>query len=332
MKKRMLLVWLLVFQSMFCANAQPIPCDLDESTPGCDPMLVPWKIVKDEFAFSACGDDCKFEVVYAYRCCNCNTDREEQQLEILQISTSNNCTKSCGRNDLQAAALIAILKNNIPLDFKPRDGRPGCSSTHRVVNAQCMRSYYRYARRFVGVDPTTGLEKYEDDTSLPAQLVLEMCARGGCCSQKLEVCRNGQGEISIKANPSSLGYAPEGCPRAKGDTLDNWIEGENIPTDGRCYFNCDYLIHTRFTQQPIIKPSDDDGESSSRNMYRSIPSGRLIVRSLVGTVVCILQCDGKQLNSLLDEVSINSNLPSGVYSYAVEGFESIAPGTFVVKP
>jgi hypothetical protein len=281
---------------------------------------------KQTFEFSSCGLNCSYEVVYAYRCCKCDDlNGREQQINILQISTSRECSQNCNTNDLQAAALIMLLERN-PMYFKPRKESPGTSETMRAVNAQCLRSYYSYPTRFLGVNPTTGEEVYEEDRSMPPRLVLEMCERGGCCYQKMTVRRNADGSISIMPLNNGTGNAPAGCPR------NDWKDEGQIIPDGQCYFNCNYLLHTRFTQQPIIQPSDDRHSSAFQIPDTPLLIGDIIVRSLLGDVVCVVQANGKTLRQLLDEVSRYPHLTPGVYSFVVRGSTGEESGTFVVKP
>lgn len=323
-------ICIFLFVFAVCAEAQPFPCTMSEVGSVCNIDKVPWTVVKEVFErMDVCDPACKIEVVYAYRCCRCRTAEEDQQINILQIDMDTSCKRACNKNDLQAAALIAILTRNTP-NFRPQAGRPGCSKTLRLLSAQCLRSRYEYPKRFVSADSLTGIENYIEDKSVPPRLVLEMCQAGGCCYQSLEICRTNDGSIVITRVSQMTGNAMAGpC----GDTsINRWIEGDWIPTNDTCYFNCNYIIHTRFTQRYGTEPAEDSIAVASYDARKPSGNARLVVRSLLGVVMCIVVCDGKQLNVLLEEASRDRRLPVGKYLYEVIDQDYVKSGSFIVAP
>jgi hypothetical protein len=232
-----IVVVLAMLVASVVAHGQPFPCE------GKEACGTEWKIGTKEGVYLApcsnlSGQGCTVRIMYAYRECS---PIFFQEMKILSIFASDGCTKlndkaksGCTADEMQMAVLQWLLNEN-PMGFNQWKG----ATTIRLLSAQCLKSSYQEVKEIVN-NPITGETK---ENVIGSRRVIEVCDRGGCCAVILKVVPEFDDMLQktvikiIEVLADSMHQEepdPAICPK---------IVGPDIPTDGNCYFNCNWILH-----------------------------------------------------------------------------------------
>jgi hypothetical protein len=162
-------------------------------------------------------------------------------MKILSIFASDGCTKlndkeksGCTADEMQLAVLQWLLNEN-PMGFKQWKG----ATTIRLLSAQCLKADSQEVKEIIN-NPITGEGKEE---VVGKRRVIEVCERGGCCAVILKVAPVFD-ETLNKEVIKILAVLPDPMHQEEpNDTICPKIVGPDIPTDGKCYFNCNWILH-----------------------------------------------------------------------------------------
>ena len=237
MNSKHIVVVLAILVVNVIAHGQPFPC---EGKMACG---TEWKIeTKTIPLLVACsnlsGQGCTVRIMYAYREC---TPIFFQEMKILSIFASDGCTKlndkeksGCTADEMQLAVLQWLLNEN-PMGFKQWKG----ATTIRLLSAQCLKADSQEVKEIIN-NPITGEGKEE---VVGKRRVIEVCERGGCCAVILKVAPVFD-ETLNKEVIKILAVLPDPMHQEEpNDTICPKIVGPDIPTDGKCYFNCNWILH-----------------------------------------------------------------------------------------
>ncbi len=228
-------ICIFLFVFAVCAEAQPFPC---EGKMACG---TPWTIMTKEGVYlpgcsNLSGQGCQVRIMFAFRKCS---PIFFQELKILSIIASDGCTKlndqsGCTKDEIQLAVLQWLLNDN-PMGFDQWRG----ATTIRLLSAQCLKAYNQEVKEIIS-DPITGEGK---EKVVGMRRVMEVCDRGGCCAVILKVAPVFD-EILRKEVIKIFAVLPDPMHQEEPDpSICPKIEGTDIPTDGNCYFNCNWILH-----------------------------------------------------------------------------------------